>query len=144
VERFAFNTAISSLMTFLNDLGDLRKDSDTEHEAWSEAIETLILMLAPFAPHCADEMWESLGYEQFTYDADWPKFSAELAAATAATIAVQVNGKLRETFDAPIGTSKEELEAAARRLPKVIPYLEQGTVRKVIVVPDKLVNIVIA
>ncbi|MBL8048365.1 MAG: leucine--tRNA ligase [Chthonomonas sp.] len=142
VDRFAFNTAIAAMMTFLNTCGDLRKEGVSDPLAWSEAAETLTLLLAPFAPHTADEVWESLGYEGFTYLAEWPKFDEALAADNTVTIAVQVNGKLRETFEAPAIATKDELEAIARDLPKVRTFTEGLTVRKVVVVPGKLVNIV--
>lgn len=142
VDRFAFNTAIAAMMTFLNTCADLRKEVPADALAWSEAAETLTLLLAPFAPHTADEIWEGLGYEGFTYLADWPKFDESLAADSTVTIAVQVNGKLRETFEAPADAVKDELEAIALQLPKVLTFTEGLTVRKVVVVPGKLVNIV--
>lgn len=142
LDRFAFNTSIAAMMTFLNTAADLRRDGVDDVLAWSEAAELLTLLLAPFAPHTADELWEMLGHEGFTYLAEWPGFREDLAADDEVTIAVQVNGKLRDTFVVAKTASNAELEQLARELPKVNAFLEGITVRKVIVVPGKLVNIV--
>jgi leucyl-tRNA synthetase len=149
IERLAFNTYVSSLMEFVNGVNDALRERGVNDDrafalAASEALESLILLLAPAAPHSADELWESIGKEGFTYHADWPRFQSDLAAAETVTIAVQVNGKLRDTVEMPTGASKEDLERAALAAPKVGPHLEGKTVRKVIVVPEKLVNVVVA
>jgi leucyl-tRNA synthetase len=146
IERFSFNTYVSGLMKYLNGLTDLVDTSTTERDvilAASEALETLILLLAPGAPHSADELWESvLGREGFTYREEWPRYDEALAAAERVTIALQVNGKLRDTIEMPAGSSKEDLEASALANARVKSFLDGKTVRKVIVVPDKLVNVV--
>lgn len=143
IDRFAFNTYISAMMIFVNGLSDVKAfDSEAQRLAASEAVESLILLLAPAAPHSADEMWEELGKIGFTYNAPWPKAVAELAAEDTLTIAVQVNGKLRDTLAVAAATSQEELEQMALSSSKVQAMLEGLTVRKVIVVPRKLVNVV--
>lgn len=148
LDRFSFNTYVSGLMKYLNGLADLVDPSTTERDvilAASEALETLVLLLAPGAPHSADELWESaLGREGFTYHADWPGYDEALAAADTVTIALQVNGKLRDTLEMPAGSTKEDLEAAALGNARVQSFVDGKTVRKVIVVPDKLVNVVAA
>ena len=111
--------------------------------ALSEAAETLILLIAPGAPHTADELWEELGKPGFTLNVPWPVGVPELAADDVVTIAVQVNGKLRDTLTMQAGATNEELESAAKASEKVQSYMEGQTVRKVIVVPGKLVNIVV-
>ena len=148
IERFSFNTGVSWLMKAVNGLYALAPvdeplTEDGIEAALSEAIESLILLLAPMAPHSADELWESLGKEGTTYEASWPTYDAALAAEDAVEIAVQVNGKLRDRMSAAPGTPREELEARARRLPNVLAHTEGKTVRKVVVVPDKLVNVVV-
>ena len=143
IDRFAFNTYISAMMIFVNGLSEVKSiQTDAQRLAASEALESLILLLAPAAPHCADELWESLGNVGFTFNASWPKFVESLAAEDQLTIAVQVNGKLRDTVEVPAGASKEDLETAAMASPKVQGHLEGLSVRKVIVVPGKLVNVV--
>ncbi|MBA4292617.1 leucine--tRNA ligase [bacterium] len=146
IERFAFNTYISAMMTTLNTLTDLTKNlenpTESEKLALSEAIEFFLTVLSPAAPHSADELWSGIGEQGFTYHLDWPKADAELAAADELTIAVQVNGKLRDTIQMPASASNEELESAARSSEKAASFIDGKTIRKVIVVPGKLVNIV--
>jgi len=117
-------------------------DARVQALAFSEALETLILLMAPIAPFASDELWESIGKAGFTLEAEWPVSNPSLAAEDEVTIAVQVNGKLRATFDLPVGTDNATHEAQALAHPKILPYLEGNTVRKIIVVPGKLVNIV--
>jgi leucyl-tRNA synthetase len=154
IERFALNTYISWLMKMINELNPLvlkpRGDASEsmvrdriEALALSEAVDALIVMLAPGAPHSADELWESTGHIGFTFDAPWPRFDPTLAVEDKITIAVQVNGKLRDTFEAEAAATNEQLEAGARALAKVQGALEGKTVRKAIVVPKKLVNFVV-
>ena len=146
IEAFAFNTYVSALMIFVNTLHDLRADASrngiSEMLAFSEALESLILLLSPGAPHSADELWESLGFEGFTYHAEWPQANPALIAQETATIAVQVNGKLRDTVQVAVGASNEDHQEAALGSPKVQSHMDGKSVRKVIVVPGKLVNIV--
>ena len=145
IEKFAFNTYVSSLMIYSNTLQDLLKqvgNSDAEKLALAEALESLILLLSPGAPHSADELWESIGNKGFTYQADWPRFDPTLVTADTVTIAVQVNGKLRDTVEAPASVDEEALKELALASPKVAANIDGKTVRKVIVVPGKLVNIV--
>ena len=98
--------------------------------------------MAPGAPHSADELWEQLGREGFTYHQEWPTFESALAVEDNVTIAVQVNGKLRDTLFMRKGVSQEEAIDAAMASPKVQVHLEGKEIKKVIFVPDKLVNIV--
>jgi len=146
IEKFAFNTYISSLMTFVNRMNDELKTADLGNEAiclaLSEAIETLVLVISPAAPHTADEIWSELGHEDFVYRQDWPYANDMLAKEDTVKIAVQVNGKLRDTFDAAAEAENADLEAVALKLDRVTSFTDGLTVRKVIVVPGKLVNIV--
>jgi leucyl-tRNA synthetase len=146
IDRFAFNTYIASLMSYLNTINDLLKEADSSDEqtrlAFSEAMESLTLVLAPAAPHTADEIWSGLGHEGFTYERSWPKFDPKLAEEDTITIAVQINGKLRDTLEMPAGADKATMEEAAMGSDKVKSHIEGKNVRKVIVVPGKLVNIV--
>jgi leucyl-tRNA synthetase len=143
IDRFGFNTYVSGLMKLLNALNDQAGDGDRGYAlAMSEALEGLVLMLSPGAPHSADELWESLGHTGFTFDAAWPVFDEALAAEETVTIAVQVNGKLRDTFEASASASQQELESEALALPKILTHIEGKTIKKVVVVAGKLVNIV--
>ena len=149
LDRFSFNTYVSWLMKYVNGLNEqfaaanfAGTDARVQALAFSEAVETLILLLAPIAPFASDELWESIGKAGFTLEAEWPVSNPALAVEDEVTIAVQVNGKLRGTFDLPVGTDNATHEALALAHPKILPYLEGNTVRKVIVIPGKLVNIV--
>jgi leucyl-tRNA synthetase len=147
IEKFAFNTYIAALMTFLNALTDFVRacgssPSEGDRVAASEALEALVMLLAPAAPHSSDEIWESLGMAGFTYEHPWPTYDEDLCREDTVVVAVQVNGKLRDTITLPAGSDDAELEAAAKASPKVQTHLQGKTVRKVVVVPGKLVNIV--
>ncbi|MEZ0325525.1 MAG: class I tRNA ligase family protein, partial [Fimbriimonas sp.] len=143
IERFSFNTYVSWLQKYVNRLHELQGElSRPAALAMSEAIETLILLIGPGAPHSSDELWTSIGKEGFTLEREWPKHDDALAAEDLLTIAVQVNGKLRDTFQVAAETAKDEYERLALLSSKVQGHLEGKTVRKVIVVPGRLVNVV--
>jgi leucyl-tRNA synthetase len=146
IDGFRFNTYVSNLMKFVNGLVDWLRDLDnptTEDQlVISEAIETLVLLLSPGAPHSADELWESLGKEGFTYLADWPIANEALAAAETVNIAIQINGKLRDTVLLPANVSEDLVLQAAKDSTKAQVHLEGKTIRKVIYVQNRLVNIV--
>jgi leucyl-tRNA synthetase len=145
IERFSFNTYIAAMMTALNSLSDITKGikpNDAEILAISEALESFITVLSPAAPHSADEMWSGLGEQGFTYHLEWPTADPELAKADELTIAVQVNGKLRDTILMAASATNQDLECAAKASPKVAQFTDGLTIRKVIVIPGKLVNIV--
>ncbi len=148
IERFAFNTYISSLMEYLNDLTSFQKSVDLEaltseeSAVLSEAAETLCLLISPAAPHTADEIWEGLGKGDFTYNEPWPQYKEELTKDSVVTIAIQVNGKLRDTLEVAASVSQEELIHMALASSKVQAHVQGKTIKKQIVVPGKLVNIV--
>ena len=135
LEQMLFNTCISKMMEFINVFSSL--------EAYpKKALKMATLLLAPFAPHMAEECWELLGgKETLAYEA-MPEYDPKMLVEDSATYIVQVNGKIRSSFDLPKGQSKEELVELAKAEPKVAKYLE-GDIVKVIYVPDKLVNIVV-
>ena len=144
--RFSFHTAIAALQELVNLAtkgladGTLAGDAAAHAVRWSCQVTTSLLF--PFAPHIACEMWEALGGEKL-WSAPWPEADPAFLVADSVTIAVQVNGKLRGTFDADAGASDDELEAGALALPKVASAVAEGDLRKVIVVPGRLVNVVV-
>ncbi len=147
IERFSFNTYVAWLMKYLNALNDaLGKTGAAPTRAsalvMSEAVETLVLLLAPGAPFSADELWESIGKQGLTMHQEWPQFDAALASEDEITVAIQVNGKLRDTLRMDASADRDTLESAAKGSAKVQTHLEGKTIVKVIVVPGKLVNIV--
>ena len=139
--RWHFNTCIASIMELVNVL--YAEESNISASAIAEILEKLALLLAPFAPYLSQEIWEELGNEGPVFRQPWPSFDAELAKEDEAEIVVQVNGKLRGRIFAPFGTPKAELESQALADDKVKGFLDGKQVVKVIVVPDKLVNIVV-
>jgi leucyl-tRNA synthetase len=144
-----FNTSIAALMELLNALGDfdVAPDAATAADKFAvrEALEALVLMLAPFTPHVAEELWESLGHAGglLGSGARWPVADAELARKEALEIPVQINGKLRGRIHATPDTSEDELRTAALADEKVRAFIEGRQIVKVIVVPQRLVNIVV-
>ena len=132
-EQLRFNTAISEMMVLVNELHKARCYS-------KEAVETVLVLLSPYAPHITEELWQTLGHETSINVAAWPIFDPALAQDDVVTIAVQVNGKLRGTFDAPVKSPKEMLLEEARKVESVVKFLEGQTIVKEIVVPGKLVN----
>jgi len=145
IRDFRFNTAVAAMMEWLNAIGDFMQVGTPELQhriALSEAGESFLRLLSPIAPHIADEIWERYGFTGFLFTESLPRYDGAAAQAEEITIAVQVNGKLRATLSAPVDASEAELERLAREHGKVAPHLEGATVRKVIVVPGRLVNIV--
>ncbi|SEM90089.1 leucyl-tRNA synthetase [Luteibacter sp. UNCMF331Sha3.1] len=141
--RQSFNTAIAALMELLNALGRF-DDASTEGVALrQEAFTAMVQLINPFTPHVAHALWQVLGHgETLVEDAGWPQVDPAALVRDSLTYAVQVNGKLRATIEVPATASKDEAEAMARAEPNVARLLEGQTVRKVIVVPGKIVNIV--
>jgi leucyl-tRNA synthetase len=146
LESFRFNTAIAAMMELVNDLYGYRPVSGESKAApavVSEAIESLTLIISPFAPHMSDEVWQSLRDEEFTQRQGWPVYDEAAATEDEIEIIVQINGKLRDKLVVPSGAIKEQIEEQALALPKVQSEIEGKTIRKVITVPGKLVNVVV-
>jgi leucyl-tRNA synthetase len=134
IDGFKLNTAISALMEFVNAL---------VHAATRADLEALVLLLSPFAPHLAEAAWEKLGHAPFASTQPWPEFDPALAVGETVTVAVQVNGKLRGTFDAPRGSTEDALKETAMSLDNVKKHMDGKPPRRVIVVKGTLVNIVV-
>ncbi|WP_424681139.1 leucine--tRNA ligase [Frateuria sp. YIM B11624] len=141
--RHAFNTAIAALMELLNALGKFTDMSEQGRAVRHEALEAMVLLLNPVVPHVSHALWQVLGHpETVLENVPWPQPDPAALVRDSVTLAVQVNGKLRATIEVPANVSKEDAEAMARAHPNVVAFLEGQTVRKVIVVPGKIVNIV--
>jgi leucyl-tRNA synthetase len=137
IDGLQFNKAVAQLYELVTAI-EKSKPSATR----AEAVRTLVLLIAPMAPHLAEEAWSLLGVEGMIADAAWPSFDPALLIDEQVTLAVQVNGKLRDTVTAPRGLDKAAAEALALASDKVRRQLGDTPPRKVIVVPDRLVNIV--
>ncbi|WP_072622571.1 leucine--tRNA ligase [Spirulina major] len=137
---YQFNTAVSELMKLSNALNDA---TCTASPVYREGIHTLLPLLAPFAPHLAEELWHQLGQSGSIHQQPWPEADPDALTVDEIPLVVQVMGKKRDLIQVPAGASKAELEAYARASDKVQSYLQGNEIKKVIIVPGKLVNFVI-
>lgn len=141
--RHSFNTAIAALMELLNAVNKFGDMGEQGRAVRHEALETMVLLLNPVVPHVSHHLWQVLGHaEAVLEDQPWPIVDEGALVRDSLTLAVQVNGKLRGTIEVPASAGKEEAEALALAQPHVAAFLKELTVRKVIVVPGKIVNIV--
>jgi len=136
IESLSFNTAIAAMMTFVN-----------EAARWEQrpisVLRTFVLLLSPFAPHLAEELWEKLDGKGSLAHEPWPSYDPALLVRETVEYAVQVNGKVRGRFVAPADADQGELEKRAREEPNVARWLEGKAIRKVIIVPGRLVNFIV-
>lgn len=139
--RISFNTAISALMEFVNELYKFKIDGFSE-KGWHEALTTLVQMIAPFAPHMADELWHQLGHEGLVQNAQWPEWDEALTIEDKITIAVQVNGKLRGEISVGKDEDPEAIKAHALAHENVTRFVTSEP-KKVIYVPGRLVSVVV-
>jgi leucyl-tRNA synthetase len=139
--RWHFNTSLAVIMELMNEL--YAHEQNLSGCALAQVLENLTLMLAPFAPYLAQELWEEQGHSTPVFRQTWPQFDPELAKEDLAEVVVQVNGKLRGRLYAPFGTPQPELERLACADEKVKPFIADKQIVKIVVVPDKLVNIVV-
>ncbi|MFK2912860.1 leucine--tRNA ligase [Pseudomonas sp. 3HC3] len=137
-----FNTAIAQVMTVMNVLEKAPQATEQDRALLQEGLEAVTLLLAPITPHISHELWQQLGHAGSVIDATWPSVDEQALVQDTITLVVQVNGKLRGQVEMPAAASREEVEAAARSNENVLRFIDGLTIRKVIVVPGKLVNIV--
>jgi leucyl-tRNA synthetase len=144
-ERFKFNTAVAALMGYLNFLNN-QADTGVSPTLWTEALETFTRLLSPIAPFITEEIWqEALGHKgQSVHQTPWPDFDPALIAAEEITIMVQINGKLRDKVVVPVDASDGEIREAALAQPNVLHHIDGQSISRVVVVPQKLINIVIS
>ncbi|WP_077530610.1 leucine--tRNA ligase [Vreelandella utahensis] len=140
--RLTFNTAIAAVMELLNDAGRFDVRNDGDRAVMQEVLETAVLVLAPVAPHITHELWQALGHDTPVVDAEWPVADESLMKQDSIELVVQVNGKLRSRIQADAEADRDQLEALALADDNVQRFIEDKTVRKVVVVPGKLVNVV--
>jgi len=135
-EALQYNTAIAAMMEYVNALREQGAVS-------RELVEPLVVVLAPYAPHCAEELWELLGHETSVFEARWPVYDERLATAGDVEIAVQVNGKLRSRLTVPRGMGQDDVVARVLADATVKRFVDGQPVKKVIYVQDRLVNLVV-
>ena len=136
IESFSFNTAVSAFMIAVNELNDLKCTK-------REILEPLVILLSPFAPHIAEELWEALGHKETITYASFPEYVEAYTVENTCTYAVSFNGKTRFTVDLPLDMAREDVDAHVRGLEQTEKYVAGGNIVKVIVVPGKIVNIVV-
>lgn len=142
IRRLSFNTAIAGLMEYVNDLYKLKVDGFSD-EPWRSALSTLVQLVAPFAPHMAEELWQQLGHEGLVHETQWPAWDDALIVEDTMTIIVQVNGKLRAKLEVATESAKDEIEKLALANEHVQTFVDGKDPAKIIYVPSKLVNIVV-
>jgi leucyl-tRNA synthetase len=143
LHTLSFNTAIAALMECVNELYRLKAEDNYTSTEWSWTLESLQQLLAPFAPHIAEELWQQLGQGGSVHTSKWPEYDPALLVENTANIVIQINGKLRAQIEVAKDASQEDVVKAAQANEKVASYLADQTIRKTIFVPNKLVNFVI-
>ena len=146
LESFSFNTMVAGLMEYTNALQAARaaEPALVGHPAWQEAIQTLLLLLAPGFPHISEELWQQIGQPYSVHQQQWPTWDEEMAREDTVEIAVQVNGKVRDKIEVPTGVDPDTAKAQALATEGALRYMGGKTPLKVIYVPGRLVNIVVA
>jgi leucyl-tRNA synthetase len=139
-ERYHFNTAISAIMELMNAINEYPEDAD--RGTLAEALETAVILLAPFVPHLTEELWRAMGHETSVHEQPWPSYDPEMLVEEEVEMAVQINGRVRDKLVVPVTADRETVEQLALNQERIKNHLSGKTVRKVIVVPKKLVNIV--
>ena len=143
LDRFKFNTSIAALMELTNHLNKVWADNSVSQETWRECVEKLLLMLAPMAPHITEELWERTGHRYSIHQQPFPSWDDDLATDEVFTLVVQVNGKVRDKLEAPVGIPDAEAQELALSSPKVQGFLDGRSINKTVYVPGRLVNVVV-
>ncbi len=143
IERSHYNTAIATAMGALNDLYKMKVTSLAKNLVWQQTLEALVMSVAPFAPHIADELWHDLGHSDSVHIGHWPEHDEEYLISDQLTIVVQVNGKVRANIIVAADAGEDQITEKAKANPKLADYLHDKKIRKTIYVPQKLVNFVV-
>jgi leucyl-tRNA synthetase len=143
LSNFRFNTALAALMECNNVLVKQHNEPVAQYRAYRETLETMMLLLAPMAPHITEELWHITGHTGSIHMSDWPSYDEEMTRDETFTLVIQVNGKVRERVEVPASISENEARALALTNPRVATFIGENTVQKVIFIPGHLVNIVV-
>ena len=141
--RYTFNTAIAAVMELVNEVSAFNVDDELDQKVIKEAIESILLLLSPIVPHICHQLWLDINHDQPIIDAEWPKFDSSLLKSETSLIVVQVNGKLRSKLEVDASISEDELKSMALSDEKVVRFIDGNEIKKIIVIPEKLVNIVV-
>ncbi|EGT4968708.1 TPA: leucine--tRNA ligase [Clostridioides difficile] len=142
-EKFGFNTAISALMELINDMYKYKELDNINEAVIKEGVQTIVTIIAPFAPHLGEELWTMIGKEGSVFDIDWHKYDEKALVKDEIEVVVQVNGKVRGKLTVNSNISKDEMEKVALEDEKIKGLVEGKTIVKVVAVPKKLVNVVV-
>ena len=143
MEQFRFNTAVAALMAYQNYLIKAQ-NLNISGDLWQKALETFTLLLSPFAPFITEEVWQSIfDYQDSVHRQEWPIYDDELAAPEKITIIIQVNGRVRDRLHVEAGIGQDEMAEAALASDSVRRYVDGKQVKRIITIPDELVNIVV-
>ncbi len=142
-EAYHFNTAIAACMEFVNYLYDFEPRTEDEKKLYARALEELLKLLSPIAPHITEELWSLTGHSSFLIEEKWPEYNEAFTVKDTTTIAITVNGKLRDTLEFPRGVSEDEVFKKALESPKIQRHIEGKEIVKRVFVKDKLLNIVV-
>ena len=143
IENFRFNRAVAQLHILANTISDVKPADRGAAAAKRFGVETLTKLLSPLSPHIAEEMWEALGHKVMLAATEWPVADETLANDDDVEIGIQVNGKLRDTIKLPRDCKTSEAKAKALELPAILRYLDNRTPKKVIVVKNRIINVVV-
>ena len=141
--RYTFNTAIAAVMELVNEVSAFNADDELDRQVIKEAIESILLLLSPIVPHICHQLWLDINHDQPIIDARWPKYDSSLLKSETSLIVVQVNGKLRSKLEVDASISEDELKSMALSDEKVVRFIDGNEIKKIIVIPEKLVNIVV-
>jgi leucyl-tRNA synthetase len=148
--RYTFNTAIAAVMELINEIAKYNSGDDNDGASdqtkavMKEAVESIVLLLSPIVPHITQQLWQDMGHTELVAEAVWPVCDETALARDEVELVVQVNGKLRSKILAPVNADNAAVEALVMQDEKIINNIEGKTVRKVIVVPGRLVNLVVS
>ena len=142
IEGFHINKAVARIYELANAL-NIPPHGDNKKEVWRESIETLVLLIGPMMPHLAEELWELLGHDTILADSPWPQVNEAYLISDKVTIAVQVMGKMRGTIELPLESDNKTVEDEALNLSPVRSAIGEKAIKKIIIVPNKIINIVI-
>ena len=141
--RYTFNTAIAAVMELVNEVSAFNVDNELDRQVIKEAIESILLLLSPIVPHICHQLWLDINHDQPIIDARWPKYDSSLLKSETSLIVVQVNCKLRSKLEVDASISEDELKSMALSDEKVVRFIDGNEIKKIIVIPEKLVNIVV-
>lgn len=142
-DRFNFNTAISAVMELVNELYRYREAGAVNQALLTEAVNKLIMLLAPFAPHMTEELWTSLGHSESVHTVAWPAYDAKALIKEELEVVLQINGKVRDRITVPREISQSELEQLVMTNERILKFIDGREIVKVVLIPQKLVNVVV-